>query len=307
MTTNNGAFMKLFTRSMVLPAAVAGFILLTTASCSTDCLREKSCDDNRRMQCERHTLGESNPECMAFDAPCYGYHPTCWRPWPECCMPCPPPPQALIPSSEQPTPAPMGLPEMPPVNAAPPAVPLPSPVSPSPSDVEPNSEKIPAPPKPDGSQSAPAKKPPQKSAASDTQQNFAAAAPKFAASATTNPSAMPVDSQAASARRATPAPTLRVAAVPETATPIIAAPITAAAITAAPVIPSQAESIVPAESTVVAQPRAGTQMFVGTLRLDSKPVTCDSPDLAIPPMPPQLPYLSQSQLRIESAAAEPQP
>ena len=30
-----------------------------------------------------------------FSAPCYGYHPTCWREWPDCCVGCPPPAQSM--------------------------------------------------------------------------------------------------------------------------------------------------------------------------------------------------------------------
>ena len=34
-----------------------------------------------------------------FCAPCYGYRPTCWRGWPDCCVPCPPPANYVVPGS----------------------------------------------------------------------------------------------------------------------------------------------------------------------------------------------------------------
>jgi hypothetical protein len=286
MTTNYGAFMKQPTRSMVLPAAIAGFILLATTSCSTDRLRERSCDDNGRVQCERHMLGANRRECAAFDAPCYGYHPTCWRPWPECCMPCPPPSQAIVPQSEQPMPGPMEMPVMPPVNPTPPPTPLPSPVEvPNPPTSGAKPEKIPQPPKPDA-QTAPAKELAPKSAASTTQQNIIASAPKSVGIAATKPLVMSVDGQAATVRHNTAASMLYVAAAP------------------VPVV--QQETIAPLQFAA-AQAPAGAEIFVGTLRLDSKPVTCDSPDLETPPMPAQLSYLSQSQLRIQSIEGQSQP
>jgi hypothetical protein len=35
------------------------------------------------------------PPCPTICGPCYGYQPTCWMSWPDCCVPCPPPVQAM--------------------------------------------------------------------------------------------------------------------------------------------------------------------------------------------------------------------
>ncbi len=63
-------------------------------------------------------------------APCYGYHPTCWRPWPDCCVGCPPPPVSIstqppeAPLQNLPSPEAMPTPEVIPAPMPPPA-PLP--------------------------------------------------------------------------------------------------------------------------------------------------------------------------------------
>jgi hypothetical protein len=55
-------------------------------------------------------------------APCYGYHPTCWRQWPNCCAGCPSPP---VPVSAE---SPEVQPKLPPpeVTPTPEGVPLPT-------------------------------------------------------------------------------------------------------------------------------------------------------------------------------------
>ena len=44
--------------------------------------------------------------------PCYGFHSTCWRAWPDCCVPCPPPANYMVPGST-------GSPMIPPPTPAP--------------------------------------------------------------------------------------------------------------------------------------------------------------------------------------------
>ena len=56
-----------------------------------------------------------------FCAPCYGYHATCWREWPDCCVGFPPPPVSVYAESSA-----VPLPTLPPpkVIPAPAAVPV---------------------------------------------------------------------------------------------------------------------------------------------------------------------------------------
>ena len=41
------------------------------------------------------------PPCPTVCGPCYGYHPTCWMAWSDCCRTCPPPEQVVPTSSRR--------------------------------------------------------------------------------------------------------------------------------------------------------------------------------------------------------------
>ncbi|MGA2257506.1 MAG: hypothetical protein ABSG53_22835, partial [Thermoguttaceae bacterium] len=123
------------------PAAAGAWLLLAVAGLSLG----GGIDD----PCKFPSLGclfKSNPgfhhhrddASGTLCAPCYGYHPTCWRQWPDCCVGCPPPPVPVptespaapprnLPPPEV-TPTPQGvpaptLPSLPPLPGSEPAIP----------------------------------------------------------------------------------------------------------------------------------------------------------------------------------------
>jgi hypothetical protein len=99
---------------LALPlSAVAG-----CATCST-------CDEPLASYSYRH-----QGPCYYGPMMCFGYHSTCWRPWPEECPPCPP--YTLTPELAESVapPMPQATPLPPPGSE----LPLPMPAVPSPSD-----------------------------------------------------------------------------------------------------------------------------------------------------------------------------
>jgi hypothetical protein len=93
------------TAKLVAAVWLALGMLLSTGGCikvNTKDLRQYHHD-----VIERGTSGVMNPDCpdlvtyiqpvdikhggtFAVEPGCYGFHPTCWRPWPGDCPPCPP-------------------------------------------------------------------------------------------------------------------------------------------------------------------------------------------------------------------------
>jgi hypothetical protein len=138
----NGTVVKRF-----LIASAGALLLLAATSRGTG-----GCIDD---PCKFPSMGylfESNPSyyhrhddaSQTFTAPCYGYHPTCWRQWPGCCVGYPPPANP-VPNDSRPVP----LPKLPPAevvptpDAAPPARQPPIPALPAPESAIP---PLPAPP-----------------------------------------------------------------------------------------------------------------------------------------------------------------
>jgi len=104
-----------------LPAVAGGWLLLVQCGVGMGgCL-----DDG----CKFPSVGglfKSHPVLHHHDGaasavcpPCYGYHPTCWRPWPDSCAGCPPPPVPI------PTESPTAPPTTPPIVPQPVLPPLP--------------------------------------------------------------------------------------------------------------------------------------------------------------------------------------
>ena len=174
--------MKRFWKTRLLLVAGASLLLLTTASCAT---QQKRSDSAEYQQSE--APGETVPKLVGYDeeacaptlGPCYGYHPTCWRAWPECCTQCPPPPQVIVPVPEEH--APPTAPEQETTPLVPQAEGVPHPPKPNEPQPLPPSTSVPAAPfpvppaTPAPSQSTPAPKalpapaPPTNSTGSDLQ------------------------------------------------------------------------------------------------------------------------------------------
>ena len=72
--------------------------------------------------------------------PCFGYHPTCWQPWPGECLPCPSPFLPLEEGKSELVPSP--LPGDPPMPLPTPEAPLP-PVEPAPAPAVPPTQPAP--------------------------------------------------------------------------------------------------------------------------------------------------------------------
>lgn len=82
--------------------------------------------------------------CYGEGYPCFGYHSTCWRPWPEECPTCPsfaimPPPQEQILKD-----VPMSHEPLPPAGPVPTPAPVPEPEQPAPI-IEPEEGRRPSP------------------------------------------------------------------------------------------------------------------------------------------------------------------
>ena len=142
----------------ILPAIAVAWLLLGAAGVGTG-----GCVDDLCAVLHPGYLFKSNPNFQHRYAdaggtsfpPCYGYHPTCWRQWPECCVGCPPPPVAVFavsPTAAQTlpppevTPTPAGAPVVP----QPPATPLPGtnpafPPPPAPPQIPPRPAVTPTP------------------------------------------------------------------------------------------------------------------------------------------------------------------
>ncbi|MEX2172993.1 MAG: hypothetical protein WD872_01440 [Pirellulaceae bacterium] len=94
-------------------------------------------------------------EVVHWDSMCFGYHSTCWRPWPAECLPCPSP-FSLPPLGEViESPQPDELPAIPFDSAPMPEVPLPAAPMPEASPAPPNLPDVPpSAPQPVGQTSA---------------------------------------------------------------------------------------------------------------------------------------------------------
>ena len=97
-----------------LSSLVAATILL--AGCTMDSARPGTVCGHCDYRFSYQTPNPCDPCVSTIELPCFGYTPTTWHPWPECCAHTP-----LPPIEEEPSPEDVPLPDM-----APPPTPLPS-------------------------------------------------------------------------------------------------------------------------------------------------------------------------------------
>jgi hypothetical protein len=259
--------MKRYWKLKFLPMAGAGLLLLTFASCATQEKRSDSAENQQpdaQAEVGAKVVGYDEEACYPTLGPCYGYHPTCWHAWPECCTQCPPPPQIIVPVPEEHAPATMVAPEQ---ETAP---------------LMPTPERVPNPPRPN--EPVPNESQPLPPSTLQPAAPFPV------------PPTAPVPPQSTPAPKAVPA----APAPPRAATGSDMQPNDdPSASIAAPMESKEGatdSSAMPIQNPNIAYGNAS--------RTATKPPHWNGDDQDVPPLPPALDYLSQSKLQLHRSTSQ---